>query len=145
MHLFIHHHCISESFESQLQTGEGNGYPLQCSCLENSMDRGAWWTIVHAVAESDTTGRLTLFATQRCPHPNETEQSSDQFPQTRPLSSTTPSQPSSWKWMFMFSNADLENLLFFSEWARNAKCLKWSPTVQNYLTLGANNPPLKKH
>ena len=23
--------------------GEGNGYPLQCSCLENSMDRGAWW------------------------------------------------------------------------------------------------------
>ena len=27
--------------------GEGNGYPLQYSCLKNSMDRGAWWTIVH--------------------------------------------------------------------------------------------------
>ena len=54
-------------------------------------------------------------------------------------------QPSSWKWMGMFCHGDLENLLFFSEWARNAKCLKWSPTVQNYLTLGANNPPLKKH
>ena len=26
--------------------GEGNGYPLQYSCLENSMDRGAWWTTV---------------------------------------------------------------------------------------------------
>ena len=25
--------------------GEGNGYPLQYSCLENSMDRGAWWAI----------------------------------------------------------------------------------------------------
>ena len=35
--------------------GEGNGYPLQYSCLENSMDRGAWWATVHVVAESDTT------------------------------------------------------------------------------------------
>ena len=35
---------------------EGNGYPLQYSCLENSMDRGAWWVIAHGVAkESDTT------------------------------------------------------------------------------------------
>ena len=29
--------------------GEGNGYPLQNSCLENPMDRGAWWAIVHGV------------------------------------------------------------------------------------------------
>ena len=28
-------------------TGEGNGYPLQYSCLENSMDRAAWWATVH--------------------------------------------------------------------------------------------------
>ena len=33
--------------------GEGNGNPLQYSCLENSMERGAWWVIVHGVAESD--------------------------------------------------------------------------------------------
>ena len=32
--------------------GEGNGYPLQHSCLENSMDRGAWQAIVHRVAKS---------------------------------------------------------------------------------------------
>ena len=32
--------------------GEGNGYPLQHSCLENSMDRGAWWATVHGVAKS---------------------------------------------------------------------------------------------
>ena len=31
--------------------GEGNGYPLQYSCLENPMDAGAWWTIDHGVAE----------------------------------------------------------------------------------------------
>ena len=36
--------------------GEGNGYPLQYSCLENPMDRGAWQTTVHRVnKESDTT------------------------------------------------------------------------------------------
>ena len=35
--------------------GEGNGYPFQRSCLENSMMRGAWCTTVHGVAESDMT------------------------------------------------------------------------------------------
>ena len=35
-------------------SGEGNGNPLQYSCLENPMDRGAWWGIVHGVAESQT-------------------------------------------------------------------------------------------
>ena len=34
--------------------GEGNGYPLQYSCLENSMDRGAWWATVHGVTKSHT-------------------------------------------------------------------------------------------
>ena len=35
--------------------GEGNGNPLQTSCLENPMDRGAWWATVHGIAESDMT------------------------------------------------------------------------------------------
>ena len=36
--------------------GGGNGNPLQCSCLDDPMDRGAWWTVVHRVEkESDTT------------------------------------------------------------------------------------------
>ena len=34
--------------------GGGNGNPLQYSCLENSMDRRAWWAIVHRVAKSRT-------------------------------------------------------------------------------------------
>ena len=34
--------------------GEGNGNPLQYSCLENSKDRGAWWVIIHRVAKSQT-------------------------------------------------------------------------------------------
>ena len=35
--------------------GEGHGNPLQCSCLENPMDRGAWWATGHGIAESDMT------------------------------------------------------------------------------------------
>ena len=35
-------------------TGEGNGNPLQCSCLENPRDRGAWWAAVYGAAQSQT-------------------------------------------------------------------------------------------
>ena len=41
--------CTSSSFN-----GEGNGNPLQYSCLENPMDGGAWWAAVHGVARSQT-------------------------------------------------------------------------------------------
>jgi len=51
--------------------GEGNGNPLQYSCLENPMDRGAWWATVHGIANVTTSlmgyylcfliGHLTIF------------------------------------------------------------------------------------
>ena len=48
--------------------GEGNGNPLQYSCLENPMDGGAWWATVHGVAKSRT--RLSDFTfTQMYPAP----------------------------------------------------------------------------
>ena len=40
----------------------GYGYPLQCSCLANTIDRGAWLAIVHGVAESQLTLSLTQFS-----------------------------------------------------------------------------------
>ena len=39
---------------SRRSLGIGNGNPLQCSCLENSTERGAWWATVHEVAKSQT-------------------------------------------------------------------------------------------
>ena len=43
-----------QSLWEETRYGEGNGTPLQHSCLENPMDRGAWWAVVHGVAESWT-------------------------------------------------------------------------------------------
>ena len=39
--------------------GGGHGNPLQYSCLENPMDRGAWWATVHSVAQSWTRAEAT--------------------------------------------------------------------------------------
>ena len=41
--------------ESGRSPEEGHGNPLQCSCLENPMDGGAWWATVHGAAKLDTT------------------------------------------------------------------------------------------
>ena len=39
--------------------GGGNGNPLQCSCLENPRDGGAWWAVIYGVAQSQTLKRLS--------------------------------------------------------------------------------------
>ena len=46
------------------QPREGNGNPFQCSCLENPMDRGAWWAALHRVAQSWT--RLKRLSMRTC-------------------------------------------------------------------------------
>ena len=54
--------------------GEGNGNPLQYSCLENPMDRGPWWATVHGVAKSwtrlsDFTSLMLSLSFPACAHP----------------------------------------------------------------------------
>ena len=46
--------------------GEGNGNPLQCSCLENPRDGGAWWAVVYGVTQSRT--RLKWLSSSSMPH-----------------------------------------------------------------------------
>ena len=48
------------------KTGEGNGNPLQYPCLENPMDRGAWWAAIHGVAELDMTEWLHFHFSLSC-------------------------------------------------------------------------------
>ena len=43
-----------QSLGQEDSPGEGNGNPLQYSCLENPMDRGAWWATVYGVTKSQT-------------------------------------------------------------------------------------------
>ena len=54
MKWYIHFRQVANVY-----SGEGNGTPLQSSCLENPMDGGAWWAAVHGVAQSQT--RLSNF------------------------------------------------------------------------------------
>ena len=46
-------------------TADGNGYPLQYSCLENSKDRGAWQATVHGVAKSQPVGEIKDLENER--------------------------------------------------------------------------------
>ena len=46
--------CLFNFYAEYIMIGEGNGNPLQCSCLENPRDSGAWWVAVNGVAQSQT-------------------------------------------------------------------------------------------
>ena len=53
------HVCVHICIPLYISIGEGDGTPLQYSCLENPMDGGAWWAAVHGVVKSQT--RLSDF------------------------------------------------------------------------------------
>ena len=50
--LRVGHDWVTSLSISLACIGEGNGNPLQCSCLENPRDRGAWWAAIYGVAQS---------------------------------------------------------------------------------------------
>ena len=56
--------------------GEGNGNPLQCSCLENPGDRGAWWAAVYGVAQSRTRLKRLSSSSMVLQRPHQTSQES---------------------------------------------------------------------
>ena len=60
--LRIHLQCKRPGFEPWVGKipGEGNGNPLQYSCLGNPMDRGAWWATIHGVAKSLDDGKQDI-------------------------------------------------------------------------------------
>ena len=66
---------------------EGNGNPLQYSCLENSMDKGAWWATVHGITESD-------MIEHTCTHIHQQQEHSWTLQRSSQSSQWTPAFPS---------------------------------------------------
>ena len=52
--LLLHFESSPYSLDIGPLSGEGNGNPLQCSCLENTRDGGAWWAAIYGVTQSRT-------------------------------------------------------------------------------------------
>ena len=65
--LLFNYSVVSDFLQPHvLQHGEGNGNPLQYSCLENPMDRGAWWAAVCGVTQSRTRLKRLSISTATC-------------------------------------------------------------------------------
>ena len=75
-------HCLPEFAQTHVYCGEGNGNPLQCSCLENPRDGGAWWAAVYGVAQSRT--RLTRLSSSSSSIPFESVMPSSHLILCRP-------------------------------------------------------------
>ena len=65
--LRVGHDWLSDFHVSLSCIGEGNGNPLQCSCLENPRDGGAWWAAVYGVAQSRTRLKRFSSSSSHCP------------------------------------------------------------------------------
>ena len=68
LHFHFSHSCI----------GEGNGNPLQCSCLENPRDGGAWWAAIYGVTQSRT--RLKWLSSSSSSHGNQKKKKKKEYP-----------------------------------------------------------------
>ena len=115
--------------QRELESGEGNGTPLQYCCLENPMDGGAWWAAVHGVAKSRT--RLSDFTFTFHFHALEKENGN-------PLQCScleSPMDGAAW-WAAVHGVA--------KSWTR-LKQLSSSSSIQISLPSGASLPPVNPH
>ena len=108
--------------------GEGNGIPLQCSCLENPMDGGAWWAAVHGVAKSQT--RLSDLTFTFHFHALEKEMATHSSVLPWRIPGAIPQDGGAW-WAAIYgvaqSRTQLSDFTFtFMHWRR-----KWQPTPRD--------------
>ena len=96
-------------------TGEGNGDPLQCSCLENPRDGGAWWAAVYGVAQSRTRLKRLSSSSRPSAAPELTNQSQTRKDQTIPKDLNCFLEQNSSLCVYIYSLSCVQ--LFVTPWA----------------------------
>ena len=92
------------------RSGEGNGNPLQCSCLENPKDGGAWWACVYGVAQSWT--RLKRLSSSSVHSPTSKKETLSLFLSSLNLAYIS-ERKQTIRFNFSFSNLFIDGLAFF--------------------------------
>ena len=112
--------------------GEGNGNPLQCSCLENPRDRGAWWAAVHGVAQSQT--RLKQLSSSSSKHIQHRTGQAGVTLASGVVGSRLLSLPFSHSW---------PSLCLFDFRLRQSSCIQWPPETLALVISHERNSELK--
>ena len=111
-------------------TGEENGNPLQCSCLENPRDRGAWWAAIYGVAQSLTRLKRLSSSSSSCPFKESYDQTRQHIKKQRHYFANK--GPSSQGYGFSSSHVWMWELDYKESWVPKNWCF-WTVVLEKTL------------
>ena len=131
---------VSEMKSTRKTIGEGNGNPLQYSCLENPMDGGAWWAAVHGVTESRT--QLSNFTFTFHFHALENEMATHssilgwRIPGTEEPGGLLSMWPQSWTWLKWLSSSSSSSRKTIPKQEWPSPSPPWASSLECNVTVG---------